>query len=292
MAWVKLLVPPHHHHPERMASPKQGERGGFPSEALPVRLAAPIASQYQLFPRKILSEAKPASVTADCVAVAEADDGLCYVLKRDQKGKATCASEWLCSLLSEIVGIAAPPVACLERLDGSIVFGSRHLTGASDQITTQNYLLRSTLGSGEASNLARILSSIYAFDLFVDNGDRHLKNYLTVPDGGVRRLFAFDYSRALFWDWPWRGVPAVGSNTRNAGKILRLRHGFDAQAADEMLVRLQHVSVERMQAIIASLPSEWLPSPLRQSFLRAWAGNERSERISMIRKGVADGWLL
>jgi hypothetical protein len=56
--------------------------------------------------------------------------------------------------------------------------------------------------------------------MFFFNDDRHLENYLSVGDNGVRRLYAFDFSRAVLWQWPWVGYPAAGCNTRVWGSLM------------------------------------------------------------------------
>ena len=215
-----------------------------------------------------------------------------YYLKLDAPKKFTRASEWISTHLAEAVGIAGPAAAPIEMMDGNLAFGSRRLAGVSDQLTTSNYLSKPSLGSNDISGLSSLLSKIYIFDLFINNGDRHGGNYLTVPDGEVRRLYAFDYSRAFFWDWPWHGFPACGSRTRDVGKALRLCHGFDAEAANETLDRLANVSMEKMALILELMPREWLPQSLVQRLTQFWVGNERSERVATIKKGTAGGWLL
>ena len=261
-------------------------------QIVPVLQPPRAVGQLGLFPRRTLTEFRPTRSTADCVAEAEVDDGLFYYLKIDKPRKAVRASEWLSTQLAEDVNIAAPPKALVQMFDGTVVFGSRRIANVASEVTTTRYLLQSTLKEGEVSGLARILSSIYVFDLFMNNDDRHLGNYLTVEDGDVRRLYAFDYSRSAFWDWPWNGYPGPGSNTRNSARLLRRCHGFDMQAADGVLERLSHISTEKILSVLSEMPADWLDAAMRQSFLVMWDGQGRSDRLETIRKGVVDGWLL
>jgi hypothetical protein len=114
------------------------------------------------------------------------------------------------------VGIAAPHPMIVQMRDGRLVFGSRRIAGVADDVTTANYLLSATLSNAghQVIGLSQVFSSIYAFDLFIFNDDRHFGNYLSLDDNGVRRFYAFDFSRALFWKWPWVGIPEPDQNTR------------------------------------------------------------------------------
>ncbi len=162
------------------------------------------------FSRKALSEYPPSKRTADCIGEAEADDGHRYYLKGDNCGKPVRASEWLGTFLAETAGIAAPYGTIIERLNGDVVFGSRKLVGVADEIATQTFLMTPsrTNTSHRVLGLQAVLSQIYALDLFIFNDDRHFGNYLSIDDNGNRRFYAYDFSRSVFWKWPWQNVPA------------------------------------------------------------------------------------
>jgi hypothetical protein len=252
----------------------------------------PTIEQYLLFPLRARTEFPKSKATADCSGEVEAYDGHRYYVKGDCNGRPTRASEWLCKHLSEAIGIAAPPTAIIELSNGELVFGSRRIAGVADDIITQNYLASKTPGHDGESQLRTILSSIYAFDLFVNNDDRHLGNYLTVEDNGVRRPFAFDYSRALFRRWPWMGFPTADQNTRIYGKVLRSAHGFHLQAVEAILEKLNCLAPTVVQGFLSQMPAEWLAPPLRNEFISFWSGAERHVRIHALRKGLIDGTLL
>ena len=265
------------------------------SPAKTVSLApAPKATQQLLFGRKILVEFPRAKDTADALGEAEADDQHRYYLKADGHGKAIMASEWICTHLSEAVGIAAPAPAILTRANGDQVFGSRKLIGIADEGATLAYLLAPSAGNAAPSVMAlgSIVSMIYAFDMFVANEDRHLGNYLSHDDGGVRRFYAFDFSRALFWRWPLTSFPEPGHNTRTMGKILRATHGFDPVAAQSVLDRIAQVPVSAIANILATMPAAWLSSAQRKDLLDWWEDGGREKRLNELGKGLADGTLL
>lgn len=205
----------------------------------------PSAASPQLpFVRGILAEYPKANPSADSLGEAEADDQQRYYIKGDLGCASIRASEWICTQLAEAVGIAAPAAAVLRRSTGDTVFGSRRLIGVANEVVTRNFLLTPSASnvSVPVVGMAQLLSAIYAFDLFVFNEDRHFGNYLSLDDNGVRRFYAFDFSRAFFWRWPWMDFPEPFQNTRICGRVLQAMHGFDIGAADAVIDRLRTVS--------------------------------------------------
>jgi hypothetical protein len=257
-------------------------------------LAFPVRKNDQglLFPRRALTEASKKENSADALGEVDACDGLRYFVKGDGNGCPTRASEWICAAIAEAVGIGTPATAVVERQNGELVFGSRSLGGVADKLVTQTYLTTHSSDSQLNAVLVALLSKIYAFDMFINNEDRHLGNYLSNEDGGKRRLYAFDFSRALFWRWPWSGFPAPDQNTRRCGFILRSIHGFDMQGAEEILAKLSGISETTIRGSLERMPSEWLSLKLRSDFIRMWSGIERHARIDALRKGLGDGTLL
>jgi hypothetical protein len=253
-----------------------------------------LRQQSQMFARTALIEYPPKERTADSLGEVEADDGHRYYIKGDANGTPVRASEWISTHLAEFVGIGTPPFAAIQCLDGSEVYGSRRISGVSDSINTMVYLTTPTQSNFVVppSGLSKIISSIYVFDMFIYNVDRHYGNYLSVEDSGTRRLYAFDFSRALFWRWPWVGFPEVNENTRTHGKELKKAHGFDAQAAIRTLERLSAVAPEVIEGFVNTMPSGWLATEVRTQLIGWWASGARMTRINELRSGIGDGSLL
>lgn len=264
-----------------------------PTAAVLPTLASAVA-QTELFPRKVLRLDPPQKRTADALGEAEADDNHRYVVKGDAHNRRVRASEWLCSRVAEAVGIGVPQVALLEMPDQSIVFGSRRLAGVAGEIHTQAYLLTSNYPQMAVPvvPVAYTLSAIYVFDMMIHNDDRHLGNYLAVAESGTYRLFAYDFSRALFWAWPWNGFPAAGTNTINVGRLLRSKHPFDMAAAEAVLDRLGALPPSTVERFVREMPGDWLPDPAQTEFIAWWSGPDRNARVATLRKGLKDGSLL
>jgi hypothetical protein len=250
--------------------------------------------QLQMFPRKALVQFPKVQPSADSLGEVEADDGFLYYIKGDVAGKATRAGEWLGTQLAEAIGLAAPAPCIIELQDGSTVFGSRRIAGVADAAVTATFLTTATISNMNAPvvGLQALLSKIYAYDMFYHNEDRHLGNYLSVDDKGRRRLYAFDFSRALFWTWPWQAYPTPFSNTRRWGSALRQLHGFDEQAALSTLDAIAGLAPSAIDSFINQMPPDWMPADLRAEFVEVWSGTGCSTRIDALRKGFKDGTLL
>lgn len=265
-----------------------------PSAATIVAPAPAVARQTPLFARKAIVELPLRQNSADALGEVEADDQHYYYVKSDAHGQPVRASEWICTHLAEDVHIGAPAPMVIELRNGNVVFGSRRIAQVSDLLTTANYLTTPTLtNAGTATNgLQNILSSIFAFDLFVNNVDRHFGNYLTVEDHGVRRLYAFDFSRALFCHWPFSGFPRGDCKTRECGKLIRMLHGFDLTAALDTLDRIAGLAPNTLQVFISRMPADWLPEATRTAFVDWWSNGGRAARLADLRRGISDGTLL
>jgi hypothetical protein len=267
-----------------MPQQRQGNNGNWTAAPSPPR-------QMPLFARKAIIEFPPAKKTADAQGEVEADDGFRYHIKGDAHGRFVRASEWISTHIAEEVGISAPTPMVIEKIDGTSVFGSRRISGVSDDVTTRNFLLTPSQSniSAPIAGLRPLLSAIYTLDLFIHNDDRHFGNYLSIDEGGRRRLYTFDFSRALFWAWPWSGIPAFPCNTRMCSRYLQQLHGFDHVVATTTLDRLGSITPAMIESFINRMPTDWLPNALRDQFLNWWAGPGRISRIQGLQTGLGDG---
>lgn len=253
------------------------------------------AEQQTLFLRQALTEFPLQQQTADACGEVEADDGHRYYVKGDSNGSATRASEWICREIGEAIGISTPMAAPIQMIDGRILFGSRRIASVADDLATSKFLtipVQSNSGESMAVGISTLVSAIYSYDMFIYNEDRHFTNYLSYDDNGKRRLFAFDFSRAFFWSWPWQGFPDRQSTTRICGRMLREVHGFDKAAADAILNRIDAIKAVSIEHMLARMPTEWLPQSKADELLGWWSGDAKSERVYALRKGIGDGSLL
>jgi hypothetical protein len=243
---------------------------------------AMLPQQMTMFARKAVVEYPSLGNSADSLGEVEAEDRHRYYVKDDVEGRSVRASEWISTQLSEAVIIAAPPQSIIELFNGKLVFGSRRIAGVADAVVTTSYLTSPTTSNsdlGTSTGLKSILSSIYTFDMFINNVDRHFGNYLSVDDNGTRRLYAFDYSRALFWNWPWNDFPDVKENTRVCGSILRSLHGFDEKSSLNTLDRIEGITQDTIKGFVNSMPQDWISSSPTAYFINWWGSKAWEVRL-------------
>ncbi|HCW94820.1 MAG TPA: hypothetical protein DHU88_03305 [Pseudomonas sp.] len=212
------------------------------------------------------------------------DDGLDYAFKQVAPGaEFVPATEWLCGHLSNTCRIHTPPMEILHGLDGRMWFGSRIEGGTldADQCVME-------LASGEMDkrilNLRERLSAIYAFDMFVNNSDRHLKNLLfrTSLEGVV--MLAFDYSLA----WLAHGAAldlylTPESKTRQVRSFLDTLYGFDLASAEKVLNAIQGLPADWIDGPVGAMPGEWQHGVDVATAVAWWKSDARAIRCETIK---------
>jgi hypothetical protein len=192
--------------------------------------------------------------------------------------------------LAGLVGIPTPYCSIIEMESGELLFGS--LSGSvADEFEVRAFLsqpLTDELGV-PLQLLRHYLSGLYAFDLFLGNDDRSLRNFLIEADS--RRLCAFDFANADLLKLSSRRFPVEHGATISIGRMLRRVHGFDKVAALDMATKLEAVRVEQIQAILREMPNEWWSSDEGEKLCAVW-NDERGGRIEALRAGLGDGSLL
>ncbi|MBS0410325.1 MAG: hypothetical protein JSR86_10455 [Proteobacteria bacterium] len=189
-----------------------------------------------------------------------------------------------------MVGLASPPVRIVD-VNGVLAFGSRWETGHEPD----GWWLKAKSGEIDFASLAPTLSRILAFDLFVHNDDRHLKNYIVRAQRTGVALLAFDYSRAWLWHgFPPPSLPFPLCATVQAHRFLKQEFG-DFLSADDVahvLRNLRDVSAVRIESLILEQPREWLTNEQRDGILNWWQSGDRLSRIDQIEGGIASGAFL
>jgi hypothetical protein len=230
--------------------------------------------------------------TADAAGICRCDDGCDYAIKDGSKVPATPHDEWFCTRLAESVGIPSPPCTIVERQDGSLVFGSRWEGG----VATDPWWDMVKRGDIDMADIRSALSRIYAFDHFVHNEDRHLKNFLFRQQRQGWAVLAFDYSRA----WLFNGMPLPAlpfqphKNTILARRYLFQEFGeyIDKAETDSTLQKIENVQETHILQAINSHPKPWLPDDQKDKIVKWWQSAARTDRIDQIRQGIHDGTYL
>ena len=212
------------------------------------------------------------------------DDGMPYFLKSATPSPAVPASELLCSSLATAVGLVVPNFnVALMPGTGEEVFASRQENGIDDSLQWFESLVAGSL----PENVQRQLSMWFAFDLFVNNPDRHINNFLCRNVGGLRTVHGFDFSEAFIQaGWPPSLVMRRDSNTILFRRALQ---GYMCQinksAAIDVLARLRSLPVDWMAEAIRRVPLSWMDDALRAS-VDAWWREERQQRAFAIEEAI------
>lgn len=248
------------------------------------------AEQLALFPRKTVIELGVPD-GKDIYRYVQADDGRRYYLKLDQGDKPVRANEWLSHRLASVVGVSTPRCQFIQTVSGDIAFGSEAVDGASRLMETVLYLETSSLNElgMPAPGLQAQLSAVHALDLFVCNTDRHIGNFVVVPNGNDRSLLAIDFARSLFWRWPWNGFLAADDMSSLAWAELRQRHGFDLNAASAVVRRLGIITPGEIEVMLSQMPSHWLSSADQNEFLDYCRSGRWAARVAQLLEGLGNG---
>jgi hypothetical protein len=228
--------------------------------------------------------------TADCGLFCTCDDGSDYAVKGMEADARIPHSEWFCTRLGERVGLLSPP-ASIVVVDGEECFGSRWETDPQ-----RDWWIQATAGTIAFADLAGGLSRILAFDLFVHNDDRHLKNYLVRRQKTKHTVLAFDYSRA----WLCNGIPPPAvpmgpdTGTIQTFRYLTAKFGEFLSPPDvaHVLNGLRKVPSSVVEQIILQHPQKWLTEEEKTAIIKWWNSAERLERLDQIEGGMGDGSIL
>lgn len=263
---------------------------------------SPTESQ-PLFGLEIVEWTPPNGTTGHLRSFAIANDGLEYAIKSIQDGQYSSlsvqspelvpASEWFCTKLAEICGLPSPPCRVLfEPESNQHVFGSRidlaAYRGALNLPQWKNLLL------GSDFHMRKQLWSIYAFDQFIYNVDRHINNYLYVQNRqNAVAIQAFDFSMSsLAMGWPNRTGKLLvpdSSKTAMVWTIIKNVIGTDSayqESAENLLSKLSSMDISLIKGILSAMPESWLPALRREALLSWWESQEKQDRVDIISIGV------
>lgn len=247
-------------------------------------------SQGNLFPIDVLWEEPSSLNTADCSTFCRGEDGADYAVKDARGGSLVPHSEWFCTHLADMVGIAGPPCRILRMLDGTLAFGSRWEGNPLEGTAWADKVMEGVIPK---PMIFPLLSKIYVLDNFVHNVDRHGANYLCRPQRQGYAFLAFDYSRS----WLCNGFPLPdlplpeGSLTRKVCWQIKGMMGnfIETDVCDEVNERIRKVSVDSIRSVIEGHPEDWLPKELKEDVLDWWGSALRGKRLDGISEGIHNG---
>jgi len=243
-----------------------------------------VGNQKRLFPVDILTEYPNNQGSADLQVIINGRDGRDYAVKTPSDGGGKIpASELFCYELAFRVTIPTPHWAYINLSNGDLGFGSVWEGGVKK--SSPALIIEILRHRIKVSNLKVFLSRLYAFDLFVNNVDRHWGNYIW-REGYDNNLvaLAFDFSRACF-ETGHTGYEAFepGCNTQESFKLINLTLNYDRSEAVTCLDRLAAITAAEIEEMIRDMPSSWMTPKEKSSYISWWDSNDRQDRIATIK---------
>lgn len=246
-------------------------------------------AEPMLIPHRLSAKFPPLN-GADTAFFCTTAEGI-FFCKEDKDGRPIRATEMLITRLAGHVGILTPHCAVIEDDDGETYFGSLSPNSPAGEFEVQAFLMRREADEiGQPRPwLGRYLSGLYAFDLFISNPDRSIRNFLM--DQRDRRLAAYDFASVDLKNLVDHRIIIEGSVTHSVGKQLRQIHGFDLEAALEMVKRLEAIPVKAIRTFLSDLPRGWIKESEGERLCGNW-GTEAGARLAALSAGLGDGSLL
>lgn len=256
--------------------------------------------QTELFGLEVVQWINTGAKTAHLRAFAIASDGFEYAVKRTSDGvnsrvkfpNQIPASEWFCYKLAEKCGIATPPCRILyDEAKDEYVFGSRIELASSNHVGCHLSVFLDNVKKAEKVFLNQ-LCSIYAFDQFIYNIDRHVNNYLYLRSRHAQTLQAFDFSLAAFiFGWPdsnTNRLPSNSTTVKSWGIIKQLAKIPDSakESAERVLEKLERIQIHHIESIFSEMPESWINQPLYEALKKWWSSNDRNARIQAIKQEI------
>jgi hypothetical protein len=182
------------------------------------------------------------------------------------------------------VTIPTPNYAYINLSNGDTGFGSIWEGGVM-KISHINQVMQILQHHIKVNNIKTFLSRLYAFDIFVNNEDRHWGNYLWRQsfDNNLIAL-AFDFSRACF-ETGHESFEALdpNSNTQKSFTLINLTMNYDRAEAVQCLDALALITTDEIEDILDNMPHTWMTAKEKKSYIDWWASEARIERIAIIK---------
>jgi hypothetical protein len=220
------------------------------------------------------------------------EDGRTYHCKEDVGHMRIRATEWIATRLADHIGISVADCAIIEGFQGESYFGSREPISLGAEHEFEHFLnvvSRDETGRRH-SWIGQYFARVWAFDLFVDNPDRLLRNFILDRDGSVARLRAIDFASARFLKVPDTNFPVATDNTSIVGKAVRNRYGAHCDAAFELLERIRAVPPGVIEGFIREMPDDWLPADQMGGFVEVWSNGFNRTRADQVKALIEHAW--
>lgn len=255
----------------------------------------PIDSQAELFRLQLITREFPPA-GAHIAMEGRASNGAHYFCKNDTTGIPARMREALYSKFITHLGIPTPEFAAVEdEGTGETYFGSKRHQSTADDIERKRFLRteRRDEFNRHLPFPKKMLSQLYAVDLFIGNVDRSASNIILHREGPhSRRLCPIDFTLAKLGETPAEIFPVESTETVQVGRLLRKVHGFCDVSALEMVDHISVIPPEVFMGFFRDIPQDWIDVREREALNELWYGQGRHDRLQLLRVGLKDGRLL
>lgn len=250
--------------------------------------------QRKLFPVDIIETSPSNQGTVDLKLIGSGRNGKDYAIKRVCDGNGMIpASELFCYELARQVNIATPEFDIVLLKGGECAFGSVWEGGVYDLSAINiisDLLTKGNPNSIDVKLLDKFFSKIYAFDLFINNTDRHFRNYIFRKSYNNNYIaLAFDHSKA-WCSIDYKGLQALdsGCNTQLTIDYIKRYKKFDRQQAIDTLSELGQIKELTVKNILSEMPKEWMTKEQSSEIIKWWSSKEFKDRLLVLEKEVAN----
>lgn len=197
------------------------------------------------------------------------------------------ATELFCYELAAILNIPTPSYDLITMRDGSLAFGSLW-EGGVHKIEDINQVVDILSGKKPVRDLNLFLSRVYAFDLFINNLDRHFGNYLFRESYNSLIGLAFDYSRAWYevGAYDHQSLEDQGGNTQVCHCIIKDFKKYERSVAIATLDAIGEIPQQKIIELLRTIPDEWLDTSAKEEVTNWWASDAMKNRIIKIKGGI------
>lgn len=243
--------------------------------------------QRNMYPVDIVDVYPPRVVTKHLKLVGNDRDGKEYAIKRttDDENGMIPASEFFCYELGRLVGISVPEFNIVRLENDELAFGSAW--HGKSELDDMMELIKFLDGKIEIKNLDEQIGRIFAFDLFVNNTDRHFGNYLfrTSYHSNVKVMLAFDFGLS-WWGYELGGFDALDKICGTQVNFLRMKDSnikIKYQESLKVLDKIEKIDRSDIEAIINGIPEKWLKLSHRHQVIQWWGSEEFLSRLNTLR---------
>jgi hypothetical protein len=245
--------------------------------------------QRTLFPLQLTEIFRSDIDSADLKIIGRATNGKDYAIKtvNDSPRGRIPACELFCYELANLLQIATPDYHLITMSDSTLAFGSAW-EGGVISLSDNTSFINLFIGNQKPANLVESISKIYALDIFVNNVDRHFKNYIFRSGYKSNIVLAMDFSRAWYEIDPY-GYDAAYSkdcNTSTAHEIMRKLNCFDSIIALNTLRTIKNINQDTIRQIISLMPSDWISLSDSSKFIEWWGSSDFLTKLDMLEQVI------